>query len=162
MGEYMKLLAFLIPTFLLAAPAQVILLPPAEKTDNSLSLKGRKRAAALVPFFESDPKVSIYGKPVALFATDRHSQLTLEPFARSADIPFKQSANIAQELLTNPDYEGNFVLVCTPNIDTLAAQLGAKKAKAIAADHYLVLTFNEEGAPTIQTLPQKLLYGDTK
>src|SRR6476659_2168979 len=52
-------------------PAQVIIIRHGEKPDPEgaeLSLKGRERAAALVPYFLGDSDVLEFGPPVAIYA----------------------------------------------------------------------------------------------
>src|ERR1700722_7449602 len=62
---------------LAAKPAQVSLTRPAHEPaeGHDLSLRGRERAAAYVPFFQGDRRVLEFGTPVAIYAlppSDEH------------------------------------------------------------------------------------------
>jgi len=171
-----RFLILLLPTILFAAPAQVILIRHAETPEgtNSLSLKGRERAAAFVPFFNSTPEANFYGLPTAIFAPSDapDAKQTVQLLSDKIAVPLtntyliKQVDQLSQEILTNPDYEGHMVLVCTrqEQIPALAAKLGAKKTpKKWDADSYdrmWILTFSDAGEVTFKNLPQKLLFGD--
>jgi len=158
-------LFLLIPTLLLATPAQVILLRHAEN-----QLKGRERASAFVPFFQGSPAVLANGLPAALYASAAALQ-TLSPLSEKIDTPIQQFSNpatLASDILNNPDYEGKTIVVCSTHaqLPSLAALLGAKKApKKWDEDTYdrlWILNFNDEGQVAFQDLPQKLLYGDSR
>ena len=65
-----------------AQPAQVIIIRHAEKPDsgNGLSLKGMKRAAALVPYFLGTESLLKFGEPVAIYAqAQRHETSSIRP-----------------------------------------------------------------------------------
>ncbi len=173
-----RLLILLLPTILFATPAQVILIRHAEKpsTTESLSLKGRERAAAFVPFFKSAPEVNFYGQPTAIF-TPSNSPVaiqTVQTLAESIRVPLTktyttdQVNQLTQELLTNPDHEGHMILICADQeqLPQIAAKLGAKKApkswEEESYDKLWILTFNDAGEVTFKNMPQKLLYGDSK
>jgi hypothetical protein len=169
----MKRLIFLIlPTLLCAAPAQVILMTHAESSEDVLSLKGRMRAAALAPFFKGAPEVNFNGPPSAIYATSELAAHTLEPLSVDLEVPISMyrssPENLALEILTNPDFEANTVLVCRPASDlpTLAKKLGAKKApkswSSDSHDRIWIISYNETGEISFQNISQKLLYGDSK
>ena len=126
-----------------ARPAQIILFrhaeKPADKADPHLSPQGVRRARMLVGFLTSNPVVSKYGKPVAIFATrttkDDDGQRTQETVAPAAaalkltvQAPFlgKDYKQLAKQILGNPAYAGKTVLICWNHdvISELAAELG--------------------------------------
>jgi hypothetical protein len=168
-----KIWFMLLPLSLLAAPAQIILMRHAEiSSDNdALSLKGRQRAMALEPFFRGHPSVLFHGLPSAIFAS-HISKETVEPLAASLNMSvqdtFQDPQALADELLTNPDYEGKMVLVCLPNnhlpglVKMLGIQKGPKKWGANSYDRLWTLTYNDKDQVSFNDLPQKLLYGDSE
>ena len=64
------LLTFFVTANLVALPAQVIIIRHAEKPPqgNELSLKGKERAAALVPYFTETENLITNGTPAAIYA----------------------------------------------------------------------------------------------
>jgi hypothetical protein len=177
-----QLLLFLFSlSALYANPAQVIIIRHAEKppAGTSLTLKGRERAAALVPFFLGAPPVLQFGPPTAIYAarpTAQHpslrSEQTVQSLADEMKLPLLTQYNplqveqLAEEILTHPDYEDKMVLICWSHteIPRLAAHLGAKKSpKRWPDDSYdrlWILNFDPEGSVSFENLPQKLLFGD--
>lgn len=170
----------LVPFFLFATPAQVILMRHAENVPSSknLSLRGRERANAFVPFFQGSPTVLSYGLPAAIFAAapsyedpSPRSIQTVLPLCKELSLSLmdhftaRQTQQLADELLNNSDYEGKMVLVCWPHeqLPLIAQLLGAKKAPAKWADETYdrlwVLDFKEEEV-SFKNIPQKLLFGD--
>jgi hypothetical protein len=128
-----------------AQPAQIILLRHAEKpedpNDPHLSPAGVKRADRLVSFIISDPVMSKFGLPVAVFATQttkhdngQRTQETVAPLARELKLPVqtpflsKDYAALAKQILANPAYSGKTVLICWTHaeIPQLVAALGVK------------------------------------
>lgn len=171
-----SVLLFLIPAFVFAFPAQVVLIRHAEKNgvEEVLSLKGRERAMALVPFFNGNPKVLSYGVPAAVFAAPLARTIqTVKPLVEDMNISLidtfakSQLQPLASEILSNPDYEGKMIVVCWSHADLpqIASLLGVKKLpKAWSEETYdrlWVLNFDEMGNVTFKDLPQKLLYGDS-
>jgi hypothetical protein len=168
-----RLLFLLLPLSLLAAPAQIILIRNAETSPDqtALSLKGRLRSIALAPFFQGAPSVLFYGLPIAIFAGEE-SKETVASLSDAIDVPvsekFRTPQALANELLTNPDYEGRMVLVCWPHeqMAELAGRLGAKKAPKKwsndSFDRLWTLTFDDKDKVVFNDLPQKLLYGDSE
>jgi phosphohistidine phosphatase SixA len=181
-GDPMKsVLFFLVPVLLFAAPvfaapAQVVLIRHAEKQDAGevLSLKGKERAMALVPFFNGNPKVLSYGFPAAVYSAPMTRAIqTVKPLAESMKIAIvdkfsnSQIQPLVSDVLNNPDYEGKMVVICWSHKDMprMASLLGAKKPPKTwseeAHDRLWVLNYDEEGNVTFKDLPQKLLYGDS-
>lgn len=164
-----------------ATPAQVIIIRHGEKPKegNELSLKGWERAHALIPFFQGNKKVLDFGTPVAIYAqkpsTPESSMRPIETVQGLADalnltlntnFEHAQYPSMAQEILSNPDYEGKMVLICWEHkvIPDIAKNLNApnvpNKWDGDDFDRLWVITYGDE--ITFDDLPQKLLYGDSK
>lgn len=169
----MKRLFFLfLPLSLMATPAQVLLMRHAETSQDSssLTLKGRERATALDPFFQGNPTTLFYGLPTAIFAKD-YCKETVAPLSKAIHISitdhYSTTKALSSEILTNPDFEGKMVLVCTTaeEMVDLAKLLGAKKApKKLAQNAYdrlWAITFEDNEKIAFNDLPQKLLYNDS-
>ncbi|MBX9743882.1 MAG: histidine phosphatase family protein [Chlamydiales bacterium] len=169
-------------TTLFSMPSQVILIRHAEKTnsENYLSLKGRQRAAALVPTFLGLPPLLHYGPPAAIYVMKsglkkpsiRWAQ-TVMGLANELGISLNNQYNrreteqIVQEIRQTEEYEGKMILICWSHgeLPKLAAQFGAKKAPKKwpkdVFDRFWILNFEDDGTVTFKDLPQKLLYGDS-
>ncbi len=161
-----------------AQPAQVILIRHAEKPLDPeavhLSKVGEKRAKELVPFLTSDPRLTQYGLPVALYATHttrrghgRRTQETVVPLAKELHLPIQTPylsedyEALAKSILSNPKYRGKTVLVCWNHeqIPQLAAALGVHPAppkwKETVYDRVFLISY--EGAKaTLTDLPEAL------
>jgi hypothetical protein len=147
-----------------AQPAQIILLrhaeKPADPEDPHLSPAGVKRAERLVSFIMTDPMMSKFGLPVAVFATQstkhdngQRTQETVAPLARALKLPVqtrllsKDYAALAKLILANPAYAGKTVLICWNHdeIPKLAAALGVKprppKWKGSVFDNVYVISY---------------------
>ena len=126
-----------------ARPAQILLIrhadKPADSEDPHLSPAGVKRAQRLVSFITTDPAMTRFGLPVAVFATQatkhdngQRTQETVAPLARALKLPVqtpylgKDYAALAKLILTSPAYAGKTVLICWNHeeIPQLAAALG--------------------------------------
>ena len=124
-------------------PAQIILIRHAEKPadpgDPHLSRAGVKRAERLVSFITTEPAMTRFGLPVAVFATHatKHdnglrTQETVAPLARALKVPVqtpylgKDYTALAKLILGNPAYAGKNVLICWNHdeIPQLATALG--------------------------------------
>lgn len=169
-------------TCIWAMPSQIILMRHGEKIPSGayLSLKGRQRAAALVPTFLGSPTLLHYGPPAAIYVMKsgknapavRWSQ-TVISIADELNIPLQNQYNrreiehLVKEVRETEEYEGKMVLICWSRgeLPSLASQFGAKKAPKKWPQHvfdrFWVLTFEENGEVTFEDLPQKLLYGDS-
>src|SRR2546426_3693181 len=110
-------------------PAQIILIRHAEKPadleDPHLSRAGVRRAERLVSFITTDPVMTRFGLPVAVFATQttkqdngQRTQETVAPLAGALKLPVqtpylgKDYAALARLILGNPAYAGKTVLIC--------------------------------------------------
>jgi hypothetical protein len=126
-----------------SGPARIILIRHAEKPDDPddphLSPAGVKRAKRLVTYITTDPAMTKFGSPVAVFATattkhddGQRTQETVAPLARALKLtvqtPFlgKGYAALARQVLANPSYRGKTVLICWNHeaIPELALALG--------------------------------------
>ena len=124
-------------------PAQIILIrhadKPADPENPHLSRAGVKRAERLVSFITTDPAMTRFGLPVAVFATrttkdgnGQRTQETVAPLARALRLPVqtpfpgKDYAALASLILADPAYAGKTVLICWNHeaIPQLAAALG--------------------------------------
>ena len=193
----MRILHALLVTVLLgagaafAAPAQVIFIRHAEKPDYGpeLSAQGFKRADALVNFFRTNPAVTRYGTPVAIFAaapknddSSVRSIQTVTPLAKAlrltinADLTKGQTSKLVRAIMENPAYDGKMVLVCWQHeklveaAQTLAEYGGAAQAvynaipavwPAAAFDRAWVLDLTGGKVVSFKNVPQRLLPGDS-
>jgi len=144
-------------------PAQIILIrhaeKPADPEDPHLSPAGVKRAERLVSFITTDPAVTRFGLPAAVFATKttkhdngQRTQETVAPLARALKLtvqtPYlgKDYAALAKLVLTDA-YAGKTVLICWNHeeIPALAAALGVTpqppKWKASVFDRVYVISY---------------------
>ena len=181
------ILAFLFMADLLPAawgqPAQIILLRHAEKPADTnqvhLSLSGRERAMALVPFLTETPEFLTNGLPVALYATrltahnhGHRAQETIEPLAQKlglalrVDFASKNYEGLARAILADESLRGKTVVICWvhESIPDLAAALGVRrrvrKLGDEVYDRVFLITAPGPGA-SVQNLPQRLMKGDS-
>lgn len=162
-----------------ATPKHVILIRHAEKIQggNNLNLKGYERAAALPYYFSGTP---LYNNPAPshIFATaleEPDSSVrpiqTCTPIANHYELPlnidFKHTEvdKLAEEILKKPQYNDSTVLICWSHghIRPLVLALGGddpgKWPKEIF-DQVYFLTFDGSNKPKLQTILQKLMFGD--
>ncbi len=168
----------------LSQPAQIIVIRHAEKPDDPenvhLSLKGRQRAMALVPYLTETPELAAHGLPAALFATSAQKlgrslrpQETLEPLAKMLNLPLrtpfqnKEYELLARYVTTNADFRGKTVVICWVNeympelLESLGANnLSRKKWKSGSFDRTYLIQYHNQNI-TFLDLPQKLLFGDS-
>ena len=154
-------------------PAQIVLIRHAEKPDDPndphLSPTGIKRAEQFVSFVTTNPTMTRFGKPVAVYATKttkddngQRTQETVAPLAaalkRSVLTPYhgKEYAELAKEVLGNPAYAGKTVVICWNHeeIPELAAALGVTpqppKWKGTVFDEVYVISYRD-GKTTLTT-----------
>jgi hypothetical protein len=147
-------------------PAQIILIrhadKPANPEDPHLSRAGMQRAERLVSFITTDPAMTRFGLPVAVFATrttkdnnGQRTQETVAPLARMLKLPVqtpflgKDYAALANLILADPAYAGKSVLICWNHeeIPQLAAALGVTpkppKWKGSAFDQVYVISYHD-------------------
>jgi hypothetical protein len=147
-------------------PAQIILIrhadQPADPRDPHLAPAGVQRAERLVSFITTDPAMTRFGLPVAVFATrttkdgnGQRTQETVAPLARALKLPVqtpflgKNYAALAYLILANPAYAGKTVLICWNHeeIPQLAAALGVTpeppKWKGSVFDRVYVISYHD-------------------
>jgi hypothetical protein len=163
-------------------PKEIIIIRHAEEPAGDsihLSAKGRKRAHALAGFFQTNPVVTQFGPPVALFAPrpepgrSRRSVETLIPTSQALGQPIlkpftqEQYAALARRILRTPAYRGKTVVIVWTHsyIDELAAALGVdpepRNWDSSVYDHAWVL-LRSRGRVTLKDIPQRLLPGDSR
>jgi len=154
-------------------PAQIILLrhaeEPADPDNPHLSPAGVVRANALVSFIRTDPTMSRFGPPVAVFASKatkrdngQRSQETVAPLAKALGLPVqtpylgKDYAKLPKRILANPAYAGKTVVIAWTHQDIpkLASDFGVKprppKWKDSVYDQVYVIAY-QNGNPTLTT-----------
>jgi hypothetical protein len=147
-------------------PAQIILIrhadEPADPEDPHLSRAGVKRAERLVSFITTEPAMTRFGLPVAVFATrttkdgnGQRTQETVAPLARVLKLPVqtpflgKDYAALAHLIVADPAYAGKTVLICWNHreIPQLATALGVTpeppKWKRSAFDRVYVISYHD-------------------
>jgi hypothetical protein len=145
-------------------PAHIILIrhaeKPADPQNPHLSRAGVRRAQRLVSFITTDPAMTRFGLPVAVFATrttkddnGQRTQETVAPLARALTLPVqtpylgKDYAQLAKLILSDPAYAGKTVLICWNHeeIPQLVAALGVTpeppKWKGSVFDRVYVISY---------------------
>lgn len=169
-------------TQLHAAPSKIILIHHAENTTqgHQLSLKGRERAAALVPYLTLPEGAIKDATPAAIYATaaakGESSSLcvdTVKPIAQELQLPINDTftkdefKKMAEEIKSNPAYLGKTILICWNHstIPELTRLLGALQSPnrwlQETYDRIWVVTISPSGRASLQNLPQKLMFGDS-
>jgi len=154
-------------------PAHIILIRHAEKPANPqnphLSRAGVRRAQQLVSFITTDPAITRFGLPAAVFATrttkddnGQRTQETVAPLARALTLlvqtPYlgKDYAQLAKLILSDPAYAGKTVLICWNHeeIPQLVAALGVTpeppKWKGSVFDRVYVISY-QDGTAVLAT-----------
>jgi hypothetical protein len=171
-----------------AAPAQVIIIRHAEKPPdetapggNLLSLKGKQRAAALVPYFLGTPEVLEHKAPVAIYAqrpkkegSSRRAIDTVQGVATALKLSVIQKytreefPQMVRDILAQKEYDGRMVLICWEHkvIPEMVRALGVKGAPDVwpghAFDRTWIIAFQRDGTRAFKDLPQRLMYGDSE
>lgn len=156
-----------------AQPAQVVVIRHAEKPDDPenehLSPAGVKRADHLASLVTTDPTLTKFGPPVAIFASSptkhgagQRTSETLAPLARALKLqvqtPFasKDGDRMAKLILSTPAYSGKTVIVAWTHdeIPKLVKALGIKpkpaKLKNSVYDMVYVVSY-PQGKATLAT-----------
>lgn len=159
--------------------------PPRRETgrrrDVHLSSEGKKRADTLPDLFKkTTARPDPFPAPDFIFATKASKRSnrpveTVTPLARALKLEVNAAyanddyPDLAEELYTNPKYEGKMVLICwhhgtLPELATTLGATGVKdKWKDSVFDRVWVVTFGEKGRNTPLTKrPQALMPGDAK
>jgi hypothetical protein len=156
-------------------PARVIIIRHGEKPDegDDLSLKGRERASALVPFFQD----STNGVPAAIYAQgssekrpSRRAVQTVTPLAGELKLVVRtyhhsDFAVMTKEILAKPEYDGKIVLICWEHhgIPDIAAAMGVTSPPewpGHAFDRLWIITF-KNGKAKLSNAPQRLMFQDS-
>jgi hypothetical protein len=166
-----------------AQPAEIVIIRHAEKPPdgNHLSLAGRERAAALVPYFLETPELLEFKPPVAIYAqapkkdtSSMRSVETVKPLAEALKLPINETyfrddyRRMLAEIIARKDYEGRTVLICWEHkvILDIAKELGVENAPnkwpAGTYDRTWVINFRPGQKPQLRDLPQRLMYGDSE
>lgn len=182
-------LAFAASAF--AAPAQVVIIRHGEKQEygNQLSEKGFKRAEALVWFFQTQPAVTQYGTPVAVYAAapkDEDSSIrsvqTVTPLARALNITVNtdftrgQAHKLVKDIMESPRYTGRMVLISWQHghIPDIVRELAEYSPYGPAAqvdlpaewpdarfDRAWIIDLYRGRIVSFKNIPQRLLPGDS-
>jgi hypothetical protein len=163
-------------------PARIIIIRHAEKPDegNELSLKGRERAAALVPyfletpdFFKGMPLVAIYAQGPKKEGSSIRAVQTVKGVAEATKVTIidkftrDEFPDMFAEIRKNAAYDGKTVLICWEHkfIPDIAQAFGASDApnhwRGHVYDRTWIITFKEEGKIDFQNRPQRLMFGDS-
>jgi hypothetical protein len=174
--------SFLIASVSFAAPAQVVILRHGEKpaTGNTLDTQGYQRAAALPSLFKTDPDLTRYGTPAAIYAMEPASEdgsvraiETVTPLAQALGLTIQESftknqlARLVNAVMTHPSYEGKTVVICWEHdvIPTMVDDFGYKNAPQTwpddVFDRLWFLHFTGNEVTSFENLPQHLLPGDS-
>jgi len=165
-----------------AGPAQIIIIRHAEKpaVGNNLSPRGEERAKALVGFFKTNPAVTRFGTPAAIYAmtpkTDGKDARPLEtvvPLAKSlglavnTNIPKADVAGLAKAVMRDPAGAGKMVLIAWEHhlIPAIAKAFGLTSAPETWPDDVFdrawIINFDGGKPVSLQNVPQHLLPGDS-
>ena len=154
-------------------PAQIILIrhaeKPADPNDPHLSRAGVQRAERLVSFIRTNPALTRFGLPVAVFATrttkhdnGQRTQETVAPVAKALKLPVQTPylgadySALAKLVLATPAYAGKTVLICWNHeeIPQLAAALGVSprppKWKGSVFDRVYLISYHAGKAVLVQ------------
>jgi hypothetical protein len=166
-----KVLSLIFPILLFGVPSQIIFVPHAETAEQAgiLSLKGKERAAAFVPYFLGAPEVNTHPLPSAIFACCKSGAETITPLSAELHLAIQsiKPAEIAK-IVSNPDYEGSTLLICGSEerlpqfLEGIKIKNPPKKWKKDRHDLLWIVEFEDEGNPSLKEICQKLLYGDHK
>ena len=184
--KYFSIAAFLFSIFITAKvfslPAQVIIIRHAEKPTqgNQLSLKGKERAAALLPYLIETDSLITNGTPAAIYAmaaprgdSSLRPIQTVTPLADMLKIKIRDSferdnyKKMVEEIKSDPTVDGKTVLICWEHsvIPEIARAFGALQTPSRwpgeTYDRTWVITLTQNGKTSFQNLPQRLMYGDT-
>jgi len=163
-----------------ATPAQIVLIRHGEKTHGSphLSRAGWERARRL-PRLLNRTALMRFGEPVALYAAaPKHrgssvrSMETLEYLATElhlpiiADYPKKRFADMVDEIMNTPAYDGRTVLICWEHkllsdiVALLGVRVDAEYPRGVF-DRIWVVDMMQQ-PPTLQEMPEHLLAEDER
>lgn len=174
---FLFLLLTSFANYVLATPAQVIIIPNAEvDASGNLTQQGFERAGALPPYITSTPNLTSFGLPVSVFASRPDSLIptqaciqTVAPTARTLKLPIhsgyaqQQNNKIASFILNNHDYDDKNILICwrTGSIQALAAAFGVASPPVFPPNVFNVTWVITFSPATLKIYPQDLLISDS-
>ena len=166
-----------------AAPAEVIIIRHGEKpaTGNDLSPLGYLRANALVGFFQTNPAVTKFGAPAAIYAMGPDSPKgslrpiqTVAPLAKALGLPIHreytkdQLPQLVSAVRSNSACDGKTVLICWEHkvIPALVHDFGLDSPETqdwhgSVFDQAWVLEMKGEKAVSAKIVPEHVLPGDS-
>lgn len=182
----LRTLGFVIGFFIVslsqsfATPKHVIIIRHADRVLPNgvcLSLLGLQRAASLAYYFTDSARFKDMpiGHVFAAYSPEPtpyvRCRQTCFPTANKLALPMNTSFNqdqvkeVTQEILTNPKYNGETVLMCWEHhhISLLVKMLGGDDPGSWGEDIFdqvYILTFDVGKKPKIEKVLQKLMYGD--
>lgn len=169
-------------SFIEAAPTQVLLIRHAEKPlqGNSLSTKGRERAAALTPYFMETEALLKQGQIVAIYAmkTSKNEPSmrpieTVTPLATALQLTLNTNyeyddyQRMVNEIMSEKSYHGRTVLICWEHhlIPEIARAFKALQSPTKWQDQIFdrvwSITISASNKASFQNIPQRLMFGDT-
>jgi hypothetical protein len=180
---WVGILALAIGAQAWAAPAQILLIrhaeKPADAKDVNLSPAGYARAQALVGYFQTNPEVTQYGTPAAIYAMGRKDATTsarpietVTPLAQALGLPVlhpytkEDTQPLVAEILSK--YDGQMVLICWEHdvIQTIASELGVTPAPpkwpGSRYDMTYRIDFSGSAVSSFAILFQMLMPGDSR
>lgn len=180
MSTYFYLVIFcFVGNFLQALPSQVLIIRHAEKVHDGieLSLKGRERAAALVPYFLGS--TSFLTPPAVIYAaraTKEHPSVrplqTVAPLAKELNIKInqdfdpKQFALMVESIKMNPGYKDKVILICWEHsvipkiVELFGVTTAPQKWLGEVYDRVWIIKFLPSGKINFENITQQLMYGD--
>ena len=165
-----------------ALPSQVSIIRYVEIANqgNSLSTKGKERAAALSPYFMEEKNLTIYGPPVAIYAMSapkgeitKYATESVTPLAEKLKLTVIDTyekdnyKKMVEEISKNNVYHGKHVLICwdsslIPDITRAFKVLQSpSKWPKDTYDRVWVLSLSGTDKFSLKNIPQRLLFGDT-
>lgn len=165
-----------------ALPSRVLIIRHGEAAEhsNGLSLRGKTRAAALVPYILETDYLQDFGHPVALIAhqpnqvePSRRPIETLQPLAKDLGLSINSMfthdkwESMVDYVKNNPAFEGKTVLICwgQKNMSLIAERFGVSPRPlpwpTETYDRIWIIDFLPGGKENIRNYPMRLIYGDS-
>lgn len=181
-GFYFLIILLTVGESVQALPAQVLIIRHAEKPPSGdlLSLKGKERAAALVPYFTETKELLSYGAPVAIYAMKPSKEDsserpidTVKPLAEALKLTINTNyerddfKKMVEDISKEITYSNRTVLICWEHyhIPEIARAFKALQSPGRwpneVFDRVWMITISPTGKATFQNIPQKLMFGDS-
>lgn len=184
---HLRSLFFFLSLFVLhstvdAMPTRVLMIRHGEAAEHSigLSLRGKTRAMALVPFIMETDYLQDFGHPVALFAHSPNQSEpskrpieTLQPLSKALGLGINTTYThdnwdtMVDYVKKNSAFDGKTVLICwgQKNMSLIAERLGVSPRPlpwpTETFDRIWIIDFVPGGKETIRNYPMRLIYGDS-